>query len=242
MPTAATLTDTITLARDGMQAREATLAVPPGGMVRAVVQGESVDSLGFAYGHAAETIWNHPRNQVLREKRGDPRVLYPGDEIFIPPLRPAEFTGESTGRCHVYVRQHVPSLLRFRPLVFGKASPGVVYEVRQGGLSFGKGVTTADGDIEFEVSPDEARVSVRVFFDGFSKEYDVTLRTLDPIMETSGVQQRLAAMGFFHGAIDGSAGPALDAAVSRFRMHYGLHQGSGLDDRLRDAIHRQFGG
>jgi hypothetical protein len=236
------MTGPITLLATSMLARAATVTPPAAGVAHTVAQGESIDSLAFKHGHAADTIWAHANNAALRELRGDARALQPGDAVYLPPLRRAQFSGEATGQRHVYVRQDVPSLLRFRPLVFGQPAPGVPYEVLQGERSFGKGMTTSDGDVEFEVRPDEDQVAVRVFFEHFTKDYAVQLRALDPIQETSGVQKRLAAMGFFQGTVDGAEGEALDDAVARFRMHYGLHQENGLDDKLRDAIHRQFGG
>jgi hypothetical protein len=49
-----------------------------------VNQGESIASIAHQQGIFWETIWNHPHNAQLKERRGNPNILYPGDVVFIP--------------------------------------------------------------------------------------------------------------------------------------------------------------
>ena len=42
-----------------------------------------------------KTLYEHPENKKLREKRPDPFSLYKGDEVFIPDKEPQKFTCET---------------------------------------------------------------------------------------------------------------------------------------------------
>lgn len=214
----------------------------PRGVKHVVRQGESVDSLACEYGHAGDTIWKHRENRELVARRGDFRALAPGDEVYIPPRKLRRIDGLATDRRHVFRRKDVPSLLRFRPLLIGGEGHAERFEVHARGERIAEGPINRFGDVECMVEPTERAVTVTVFFAAFSREYHVVLRALDPVTEVSGVQQRLAALGFYGGAVDGVAGPETERALGRFRMHIGLHEGSGADDRVLDALHRLFGG
>jgi hypothetical protein len=215
---------------------------PGAGVDHRVDQGQSIDSLAYEYGHAGDTLWDHPRNQKLDKQRGDSRVLFPGDVVHVPAIRPAMFDTAETGRRHTYRRKDYPSLLRFRPMILGQDAPNARFEVWKDGVVIGSGVTNSHGDVECEVVPDEAGLEVRVWFGEIVKEYAIAFRALDPIEETRGVQQRLAGLGFYAGAIDGEAGPLTERAIAEFRMSCGIHEGEGITDQVRDAIHTIFGG
>lgn len=214
----------------------------PRGVKHVVGQGESIDSLACEYGHAGDTLWKHRENRELAEQRGDFRTLLPGDRVFIPPRTSKQVDGLATDRRHVFRRRDVPSLLRFRPLLIGGEGHAARFEVHARGERIAAGPINRFGDVECVVDPTERAVTVTVFFAGFSRDYHVLLRALDPVTEVSGIQQRLAALGFYSGAVDGVAGPETERAVGRFRMRYGLHEGAGVDDKLLDALHRLFGG
>src|SRR5215831_11621271 len=50
-----------------------------------VKQGEHLSRLAEQYGFSDyRTIWDHPENAELKQKRQNPNVLYPGDNLFIP--------------------------------------------------------------------------------------------------------------------------------------------------------------
>ena len=49
-----------------------------------VQPGECLVSISESYGFFWETLWSHPENETLRNRRRDPTVLLPGDEVFVP--------------------------------------------------------------------------------------------------------------------------------------------------------------
>src|SRR3989442_1021381 len=50
-----------------------------------VKQGEHLPKIAESYGFRDyRTIWDHPNNALLKQKRQNPMVLFPGDELFIP--------------------------------------------------------------------------------------------------------------------------------------------------------------
>jgi hypothetical protein len=59
---------------------------------------------------------------------------------------------------------------------------------------------------------------------------------LDPVGEVTGVQARLANLGYYDGPIDGDAGQVTSAAIAQFRREHGLPLGDQVDDDLREAL------
>lgn len=78
-----------------------------------VQEGDCILSLAARCGHFWKTIWDHPANTELRQARGDPAILLPGDKLTIPPLRLRE-ESKSTDQKHRFVRKGVPLMLRLR--------------------------------------------------------------------------------------------------------------------------------
>src|SRR5579872_3008995 len=56
-----------------------------------VSEGENLTLIARKYGLSSyRKIWNHPDNGDLREKRGTPDLLCPGDRVYVPDTEPAE--------------------------------------------------------------------------------------------------------------------------------------------------------
>lgn len=80
-----------------------------------VKQGECMSSIAGKYGHFWETLWDHPQNADLKERRGDPNVLNPGDTVHVPD-KIEKSENCATGQTHRFVKKGVPAKLRLRLL------------------------------------------------------------------------------------------------------------------------------
>src|SRR2546421_5458061 len=76
-------------------------------------EGESVISLSELHGLFADTIWNHPENAELKEKRKHMNILMPGDILVIPDKQPKEVS-RPTDNVHKFQRKGIPALFRLQ--------------------------------------------------------------------------------------------------------------------------------
>src|SRR5271166_460566 len=81
-----------------------------------VKQGECLTRIAHQYGFRDYgSVYNHPLNADLRQKRPNPNLIYPGDTVVIPDKEQhTESCG--TGKTHRFVVNHVPRQLRLRLL------------------------------------------------------------------------------------------------------------------------------
>ncbi len=154
---------------------------PPAGLVHRVSQGENLESIAFLYGHFARSLWDDENNAALREKRPDPNVLHPGDEVFIPGLRERQ-ESRPVDRKHRFRRKGVPSLVRVRALVRGRPLAEQPYTVEADGVRT-SGVTDGGGLVECYVRPNARVALVHIGAEPLCWELRVSLRTLDPVTE-----------------------------------------------------------
>ncbi len=208
--------------------------IPESGLTHVLQAGESIESLADAYGHFGPTIWDHPDNCALKELRGNPDVLLPGDEVHIPPLRVKTATA-STGLRHRFKRRGVPSKIYFYAKVFGQplADQPFVVEVDDQRT---EGRTTDEGLVECFVRPDAPTARITIGEGESTWEYVLRLRRLEPVTEVSGVQARLANLGFFNGPVDGNPSADLESAIGRFQAAYGQAVTGELDEAGREAL------
>src|ERR1035438_4067954 len=77
-----------------------------------VVQGDHLSKIakdnGFPDYHI---IWDHPNNADLKNKRKNPNVLHPGDQVFVPDKEQKQESG-STEKRHTFVIKKEPLKLR----------------------------------------------------------------------------------------------------------------------------------
>ena len=86
-----------------------------------VKQGDCISSIAEENGFFWETVWNHPENKELKELREDPNILFPGDIVFVPDIRPKEVS-EPTNQVHKYQVKNAPAKLTLRILKDGVTS------------------------------------------------------------------------------------------------------------------------
>jgi N-acetylmuramoyl-L-alanine amidase len=208
------------------------------GTRRTIKQGECISSLAFEHGFFPGTLWSAPENRELRELRGDPNVLRPGDVVIVPEKRAKE-VALPTGKRHRFRRRGVPEKLKVRLLIDGEPVANEKYELTVDGEPR-DGRTDGEGRVDEFISPLARRATLRL--DRSRDEIELLLAHLDPIGEITGVQARLANLGFYHGAIDGQLGVLTEEAIQRFQASRALEPYGELDDVTRAALVEAYGG
>jgi N-acetylmuramoyl-L-alanine amidase len=213
-------------------------AIQPGAY-HDVAQGESAESIAAAVGHLVDTVWNAPENASLKSLRKDPHVLMPGDRIFVPPLQPKTFQVRA-GAAKRFQVTRPPSRLRLRLLKDGNPRANEPFVLTVDGVE-DRGTTDGDGRIDRPLPARAERATLAVGEGEARVEYRLQLRALDPATETSGLQARLANLGFDVGPVDGEIGARTRAALAAFQQEQGLQVTGDPDDATRDRLQQQHG-
>lgn len=196
-----------------------------------IEKGDCVSSVAFKNGYFPGTIWEHPQNDALRERRGDPNVLLAGDRLFLPDKEPKTTTC-ATSKRHRFVRRGVPARFRLQILNADKPRPNLAYRLTIDSTLVLTGVTTGEGVLDVPIPPDARRGVLYIEED--DAEHALTFGGLDPAAEESGVKQRLANLGYLRSA-EASDGD-LAAAVAMFQRKSGLDATGVLDETTADKL------
>jgi len=191
-----------------------------------VVQGEHLAGIAEQYGFTSyRVIWNHPNNQQLKSKRKNPNVLFPGDRVFIPDLKPANYL-RNTDKTHKFRLKGDPLQLRLvledqyeKPV--DSASCLLVI-----GTAAHRLTTDGKGKLVLPIPPSTHEASLVIQhapqtpYDGVT--IPVKVGDLDPVEEISGQQARLTNLGYFYGKVAGNSSPDFVSAVEEFQCDHGL--------------------
>jgi Putative peptidoglycan binding domain len=208
--------------------------------VHIVKPGDCISSIAYENGYGPATLWDADDNADLREKRGDPNVLLPGDKVVLPD-KETRTTTHATGKRYTFVRRGVPEKLKLEFLLDDKPRAGEPYVLEINGVVVSSDKKTdGEGRIEHAIPPN-AR-SGRVLFRDGKEVYDLRLGHLDPIEEVRGVKGRLKNLGFYHGAIDDTVDEATEIALAEFQESRGLEAHGDLDDETRSELKKAYGG
>lgn len=206
-----------------------------------VKQGECLSSLAKRFGFLDyQTIYNHPKNVGLKEKRLNPNVLFPGDGVFIPDIELKEIDA-------VTEQKHQFELIRpkttFRITVKDSDEnpfANVLYELRIDRQTF-TGTTDNDGKIEEEIPADARKGGLLLFTEENETRkviavISLNLGRLDPVEEVTGIQARLNNLGFDCGKVDGILGKRTKAALLAFQEKNGLTATGETDAATREKL------
>jgi N-acetylmuramoyl-L-alanine amidase len=215
-----------------------------------VLQGDCLSSIASNYGfHNWRTIYDHPGNEALKTKRPNPNQMYPGDEVLIPEKETKEVT-RATGHTHVFMVNTLSIKLR---LVVKDHNwipfRGKRYELRVDSQAKPySGVTVESGGTiehpqrnEPEIQPDAKEAEVTIWLDDNRSRppsvWRLKLGHLDPIEEITGVQQRLANLGFPIERLDDKEllPPAIEALMG-FQSQADLEVTGNNDQKTKDAL------
>lgn len=222
-----------------------------------VKQGEWLSTIAAYYGVSDwKTIWNDPHNAALKRSR-KPEILFPSDRLYVPDKTSKTASG-ATGQQHNFVlKAGAGETLRVKVLdAAGSPMAHQQFRLTVGAQKF-TGVTTGDG--EAVVSGIQPLGSHKGTLDlvGTGLTFPVAVGSLNPAGEkksadtvgydngVSGVQMRLANLGFDPGPPDGALGPQTRSAVHHFQntvMHRPPENCTGeLDSETRSAIIQAYG-
>ena len=197
-----------------------------------VEQGDCFSSIAEQYGISWKTIWNHPGNAELKQKRKDPNVLYPGDVVTVPDKDLKEEDRPVDAR-HKFKMDGEPTHIKIRLLIDDQPRAGVSYQLIVNGKTI-KGSTDGGGYLQADIPPD-AQTGILIVGEGTTQEvHELGLGSLDPIETDSGVRGRLEAMGY---QVDEDLAPAVRA----FQFKENLEVTGVIDDSLRAKVKEKFG-
>jgi N-acetylmuramoyl-L-alanine amidase len=181
-------------------------------------QGEHLSKIASDNGFSdIRTIWDHPENAELKEKRQNPNVLYPGDRVFIPDMETKVESGATEQR-HSY-RYH-GSTLMLRIVVKDIEDEPIAdtdCELLVGLNSYPL-TTDGDGMIEQQI-PMTATGGMLSIQD---MEIPLEIGHLDPIEEVTGWQARLNNLGYYTGPIGEADEEQIRLGVEEFQCDNGL--------------------
>lgn len=190
-----------------------------------VQQGDCVFSIADRAGLFWETVWNHPRNQALKQKRGSPHVLLPGDQVFVPPLE-VKTEPRGTDARHKFVRKGIPIEFELKVMHGDEPRRGVPYILTVEGERT-TGSVPEDGIIRIPIRPSD-RSGTLILRPGESQEeYTLDFGHLDPAHALSGAKGRLRNLGLLG---EDDSEEALADALGIFQKKHSLPVTGELDD------------
>jgi hypothetical protein len=200
-----------------------------------VAQGDCIASIAYAHGLHPDTIWDHPANAALKEKRQTGYVLEPGDELKIPAIRRRD-EHRAVDQRHRFKRRGVPEKLKLQFLEDDEPRAGAAYVLEIEGKKVASGKLDAEGRLEHWIPPD-ARYGLVTLDDG-DEEVELCLGYLNPTDDDEGIRDRLFNLGFFDGA---SADREVGDALFAFQDLKRIETADGSDSRVQDELKKSHG-
>jgi len=198
-----------------------------------IATGECLSSVAFQNGYFPGTIWDHPQNEELRDLRGDPNVLHPGDELFLPDKDP-KTTGCETGKRHRFVRRGVPARFRLQMMNVDAPRANLKYKLTIDEKIELSGATDGDGVIDVPIPPDARRGLLVIEEDG--AEYDLRFGGLAPMMADAGLRHRLFNLGYLRS--EDAPEADIPAAIAMFQRKLGIDDTGELDDETSEKLYK----
>jgi hypothetical protein len=215
-----------------VKAQDFNLAKPVGQGDYVVRAGDCISSIARAHGFFWKTIWDAPRNAALREARGDPNVLLPGDRVTIPDKDDKHESCAAEQR-HRFIRLGEPARFRIQILVERKPVACAPYTLVVFGPKSGKevraGQTDSEGRINEFMPGDATRGLLTVETDTHTLEYHLDFGHLPPFNSVLGMQRRLRNLAY-RCELDGALGPRTKIAIARFQAACGDLEATGDPD------------
>lgn len=197
-----------------------------------VSQGECLNSIAADYGFHWETIWNHAANSALKQRRQDPSVLEPGDELTIPDKR-ERYETRSTEAKHRFRKRGTPAKVKIQVKRNDEPRANQPYRLIVDGKPQ-SGTTDGQGFVEMQIPPNANRGELHVGPPEDTEVFHFQLGTVDPIETEDGVRGRLQCLGY-------DPSQPLDELLREFQAKEQLEQTGRLDQATQDRIKQRFG-
>ncbi len=165
---------------------------------RTIEAGESLLQLAYEAGFDSwKRVWNHEPNRELRERRKDPQVLLPGDEITVPPRDTTPTDSCPVNKIHRFRLERPRAWINLRLLDDeGEPLAGLKYRLTAGSVVH-EGTTSAEGELSVEIEPNAQDGHLVLWNDASTPcfEAPVKIGYLDPTSSPSGLLARLVNLG-----------------------------------------------
>jgi N-acetylmuramoyl-L-alanine amidase len=213
-------------------------------MVYVVRQGDYLTRLAETMGFDADSVWQHPDNAALRERRSDPNILAPGDVLRVPRPAPPQHLSVAARTRNAYraTRQRMTLCVVVHDQRGPLANQRYVVESPP---PRSEGTTSGSGELTISVSTADREALVS--FPDLELRLPIHVAHLDPVTEPSGVWMRLEHLGYLAPRIPGtSLGDAerrsrLADAIESFQRDQGLTVNGVVDEALCSALCRAHG-
>lgn len=179
-----------------------------------------------------ETVWNHPENHALREKRKKQNIIKKGDRIYIPDWELKEYPAE-TEQCHTFSVKVARVNFTLTLMNLGEPRANENYTLIVNGHSRSGG-TDEKGTFTEQIPP-KARYG-RLLLGEKQEEITINFGYIDPIDEISGVQRRLQNLGYYEGEIDDELNFETIAAIAEFQRSVEISGEGELTDETRQKL------
>ena len=208
-----------------------------------VQQGEDLLSIAIRFGYASvDSLYNHPDNKALREKRSDPMCLKPGDTVMLPEKETVATQCKTGCRHHFVVTRPKAYFTMSLRDINGNPLKGVDYTliVGNGDSSRIKGKSNDKGEISEPISVTATQAELVVHMDPRDPQCDIARNVIiggkNPVETVSGRQARLNNLGYFCGSVDNNEGEYTRSALLQYQTDHlpGQHSGELILQKLQD--------
>jgi hypothetical protein len=180
-----------------------------------VQEGECLLHIGLRYGFDTDSFKDVSGNRELFLNHRTPYILNPGDIVYLPEKNKCLFYCKSGQREELDLPQNAFPLRMKLLNKFGVYRPFCKITVELNNTTK-EMISDENGIIVIEMPLSIPQVGLII------NDYRYTLRLsyLVPVSEVKGVQQRLAALGYYYGAIDGAPNPDFLEALKLFQAQH----------------------
>ena len=204
-----------------------------------VKQGECFSSIAKENGFLEKTLWEHPSNAALREKRKNPNILLPDDIVVIPDMKLKEYDG-ATEQKHNFQLHADKVKLELRLLRNDQPRANTKFRLKIGS-DVVDSQTDDDGWLRTPISATIKTGKLVLHPENSNEEeYELLIGHLDPLEEDSGVVKRLDNLGFLIGA-SGDLTEERKNALANFQRKNELPQTADADQTTREKLKQMHG-